>query len=63
MLIVLAIIAAIIGALCMWASRRYERTFIWAAAIAFVVAAILFVLWLVAVLDDNNVNTALILLT
>jgi hypothetical protein len=62
-MLIFAILLAIIGAVCVWASKRYERAFIWAAVIAFIAAAIFFAIWLVAVLDDNNVNTALVLLT
>jgi hypothetical protein len=61
-MLIAAILLAVLGAVLVWASKRYERAFIWAAAIAFIAAAICFVVWLVAVLDDNNVNTALVLL-
>jgi NADH:ubiquinone oxidoreductase subunit 5 (subunit L)/multisubunit Na+/H+ antiporter MnhA subunit len=62
-MLILAIILAVLGALFVYLSKRYERAFIWAAVIAFIAAAIFFAIWLVAVLDDNNVNTALVLLS
>jgi len=61
-MLILAIILAVIGAVLVYLSRRYERAFIWGALIAFAAAAIFFVIWLVDVLGDNGVNTALVLL-
>lgn len=62
-MLILWIILAIIGAALVYFGRGRERLLVYAGYLVFLAALVVFVLWLVNILDDNGVDTALVLLT
>ena len=53
-MLILWIILGIIGAALVYIGRRNERAFVWVGLAVLLAAAVLFVLWLVHILDDNT---------
>lgn len=63
-MLILAIILGIIGAAFAYFGRRNAlAAAFWFGVLILAIAAVVLVIWLVGVLDDNGVDTALILLS
>ena len=55
-MLVLWIILAILGAALVYLGRRHERFLVYAGYLAFVAALVVFVLWLLDVLESEGVD-------
>lgn len=64
-MLILWIILAILGAVLVFFGRRMpERVMVWAGYLVFIAAIVVFIIWLIAVLDNEGVDldTAMLLL-
>lgn len=63
-MLILWIILAVLGAVLVYFGRRHERLLVWAGYLVFIAAIVVFVIWLIAVLDEEGVDldTAMLLL-
>jgi uncharacterized membrane protein YeaQ/YmgE (transglycosylase-associated protein family) len=63
-MLILAIILGIIGAAFAYFGRRHAvAAAFWFGVLILAIAAVLLLIWLVAVLNDNGVHNAIVLLT